>query len=131
MKRLDNLLFWAWWLTCLLSMPYFAYVTTSAVAHHADSVVYAILNGEVWLVAWLALLMEFMKGVMKRYGFDDDIVVDLHGCARCDGDGHERLRFRKLRRPIVQGGEQLTHWARCPKTLEPILLFERNADPEP
>lgn len=57
---------------------------------------------------------------------DEEITFDLKGCARCHGDGHEQLTFRKLTYPLASvtaiDGVKLTHWASCPTNGEPILL---------
>jgi hypothetical protein len=54
---------------------------------------------------------------------DPDVVTyDLVGCARCLGDGHDGLEFRRLTHPIIlNGGIEATRWATCPTTGEPIL----------
>jgi len=53
----------------------------------------------------------------------EPIMIDLVGCARCDGEGHPGLTFRPLTFPLEQeGAEPLTHWASCPTNGEPILL---------
>lgn len=62
---------------------------------------------------------------MDPFGTGVPLRVDLVGCARCHGPGHHGLDFVKLRRPIEAQGcedEDLTHWALCPNTGEPILL---------
>lgn len=51
-------------------------------------------------------------------------ILDLIGCARCHGDGHERLVFKELTHPVTFPGVDgvvATHWALCPTTNEPIL----------
>lgn len=56
----------------------------------------------------------------------DEITIDQRGCARCDGDGHPGITFKRLTRPIeLEPGVKaytLTHWAMCPTTGEPILM---------
>lgn len=53
----------------------------------------------------------------------DEFTIDLEGCARCDGDGHPGLTFRRFARPIeLPPVHVLTHWATCPTTGEPIVL---------
>jgi hypothetical protein len=53
----------------------------------------------------------------------DEITIDQAGCARCHGDGHKQITFKRLTHPLVEeGGLQLTHWAPCPTNGEPILL---------
>jgi hypothetical protein len=59
------------------------------------------------------------------------VVLDLNGCARCDGDGHPGLTFYRLTRPVdMPGAEPLTHWAICPVTHGPILMLYRQPIPE-
>jgi hypothetical protein len=53
---------------------------------------------------------------------DQPFSIDLNGCARCHGDGHERLWFEVLTYPMEVGGVVMTHWASCPENGEPILL---------
>lgn len=52
--------------------------------------------------------------------------VDLHGCARCHGDGHTGLTFKPLTHPMeAEPGVEaytFTHWAMCPSNGEPILM---------
>lgn len=50
------------------------------------------------------------------------IVLDIVGCARCHGGGHDGLEFRRLTHPLDAGEYHFTHWAMCPLILEPILL---------
>jgi hypothetical protein len=59
----------------------------------------------------------------------DEIVQTITGCARCHGEGHEELRFRKLRYSHPGGDHpvQWTHWAICPATGEPILFRKTRA----
>lgn len=56
----------------------------------------------------------------------EPFTIDLNGCARCDGDGHEQLLFLPLTYPLeVSLGEvtvTMTHWAPCPENGEPIML---------
>jgi len=56
--------------------------------------------------------------------------IDVNGCARCHGDGHQLLTFTALTHPLEIGGETLTHWAPCPTNGEPILLLFRQPVPE-
>lgn len=44
-------------------------------------------------------------------------VCDLEKCARCGRD-HPRIQFQKLLNPV----RDITHWAMCPVTEEPILM---------
>jgi hypothetical protein len=53
---------------------------------------------------------------------EPDRVLDIVGCARCHGDGHTELVFRRLAHPVESSEVPLTHWATCPTTGEPILL---------
>lgn len=49
--------------------------------------------------------------------------VDLTGCARCWGTGHERLTFKPLTHPFeLDDGSTYTHWAPCPANGEPIMM---------
>lgn len=53
---------------------------------------------------------------------DDVIVTSIVGCARCWGEGHKNLTFRKLEHPVDDPTGEYTHWAPCPTNGEPILL---------
>lgn len=57
----------------------------------------------------------------------NEMTIDLEGCARCDGEGHEGLTFHEFTR-AVDG--RYTYWAMCPTLNEPILMeiVEREAD---
>lgn len=57
----------------------------------------------------------------------EPVIIDLNGCARCRGDGHEGLFFYELTYPVENENEEViaTHWARCPTTGEPILMIQR------
>lgn len=52
--------------------------------------------------------------------------MDVVGCARCRGDGHEGLTFAALDNPVEIEGKDgmivLTHWTPCPTNGQPILL---------
>lgn len=51
------------------------------------------------------------------------IIKSIVGCARCGGEGHKNLKFKKLKNPVQATQTfQLTHWAMCPETNEPILM---------
>lgn len=51
------------------------------------------------------------------------IRIDQKGCARCDGEGHRGMVFKRLTHPVERNGEiTYTHWAPCPANGEPILL---------
>jgi hypothetical protein len=52
----------------------------------------------------------------------EPITVDIHGCARCHGDGHPGLEFKPLTHPVPSDLGALTHWASCPTNGEPIFL---------
>jgi hypothetical protein len=53
----------------------------------------------------------------------DPFTIDLNGCARCHGNGHQGLIFQPLTHPIEMDlTRRLTHWALCPTNGEPILL---------
>jgi hypothetical protein len=45
------------------------------------------------------------------------ITTDVKNCARCGG-AHNALEFAPLSNPP----DDITHWALCPTTQEPILL---------
>lgn len=55
---------------------------------------------------------------------EDSYTFDQQGCARCDGDGHSKMTYVRLARPIElpDSRHKLTHWATCPTTGEPILM---------
>lgn len=53
---------------------------------------------------------------------DENVTIDMEGCARCEGPAHTNMTFRRLLRPVVLGGGEATHWAMCPVTSEPILM---------
>lgn len=59
---------------------------------------------------------------LPRPDLRDGIALDLIGCARCDGNGHDGLLFLPLIRPIPHPDGDLTHWAPCPITGEPIVM---------
>lgn len=48
---------------------------------------------------------------------DTPITVRVMGCARCEG-GHDELEFV----PMTNPPDEISHWAMCPTTDEPILL---------
>jgi hypothetical protein len=51
------------------------------------------------------------------------VAMDLHGCARCRGEGHKALVFLPLEHPVeVDDVEVFSHWAICPTNGEPILM---------
>lgn len=58
----------------------------------------------------------------------EDLTIDMKGCARCHGPGHDGIVFKPLDYPVpVWVGERLihvnaTHWAPCPTNGQPILL---------
>lgn len=56
----------------------------------------------------------------------EPLIMDIVGCARCHGEGHEGLFFYELAHPVeTREGEVLaTHWARCPTNGEPILMIQ-------
>lgn len=57
---------------------------------------------------------------------------DLTGCARCHGEGHLGLKFRKFTHPYVEdNGMVMTHWATCPSTGQPILYGTQEKPPIP
>jgi hypothetical protein len=47
-----------------------------------------------------------------------EVTIDIIGCARCHGPGHEGLVFKRLTYPC----RDLTFWAPCPTNGEPIML---------
>ena len=50
------------------------------------------------------------------------VTVDVFNCARC-GKDHKDLEFWKLTRQL-----DMSHWALCPETQEPILLQFHEVD---
>ncbi len=44
--------------------------------------------------------------------------ISVSNCARCGGE-HKEISCMKLARPC----ERFTHWAQCPLTLEPIMVY--------
>ncbi len=59
----------------------------------------------------------------------EEVTVDLRGCARCHGEGHPQLTFRKLTFPFEPDvGDEYTHWAPCPANGEPILMIIKSRD---
>lgn len=48
-------------------------------------------------------------------GMDPVHIATVKACPRC-GEAHQRLVFRPYRRPPAS----VTHWAKCPVTLEPL-----------
>lgn len=69
----------------------------------------------------IPVLVPLPPGDPRRVA--DEFTIDLEGCARCNGDGHPGLTFRKLQRPVeLPPLFVLTHWASCPETGEPIML---------
>jgi hypothetical protein len=52
-----------------------------------------------------------------------DFRINLRGCARCHGEGHENLWFHRLTHPVeIAPDTAFTHWAPCPTNGEPIML---------
>lgn len=49
--------------------------------------------------------------------------MDQKGCARCGADEHRQISFRPFTNPVEMNDGEFTHWAICPVTREPILLF--------
>lgn len=59
----------------------------------------------------------------KMPSVDDlEFTMDQRGCARCYGDGHPGITFKKLTYPVDLVEPPFTHWAPCPTNGEPILL---------
>lgn len=54
------------------------------------------------------------------------MIVDLVGCARCEGDGHKALEFKSFTIPVE---DYWTHWAMCPTVDEPILYVSLKIAP--
>lgn len=48
---------------------------------------------------------------------ESEIVTTIINCARCRED-HEDLKFARFQWPP----KDATHWAMCPRTMEPILM---------
>lgn len=64
-----------------------------------------------------------MTDLPHEYTADGDFISDLTGCARCHGEGHKDVHWRKLTFPYVEdSGTAMTHWAPCPTNGEPILM---------
>lgn len=62
----------------------------------------------------------------------DSLIIDLEGCARCLGDGHPGLEFRRLTHPAdTTRGIIFTHWATCPVNGEPIFYAKLEMEPPP
>jgi hypothetical protein len=62
----------------------------------------------------------------------ETMTIDLNGCARCHGEGHPGLEFRKFTHPGDTGrGIIFTHWALCPTNGEPIFYAAVTIMPEP
>lgn len=83
-----------------------------------------------WAVAKMPHLLEDMeppKAWTQKTAETSTVTFDLNGCARCHGDGHKQLEFRRLTHPMVPLGappdKALTHWALCPTNGEPILML--------
>ena len=53
----------------------------------------------------------------------DELIVDVKSCARCEDD-HNSILFRQFTRPAGEA----TYFAICPKTQEPILMNQNEAD---
>lgn len=51
----------------------------------------------------------------------ETLVTDVRCCARC-GTDHERVTFRKFKRPVEGDNDMYTHWAMCSVSEDPILL---------
>lgn len=52
-----------------------------------------------------------------------EVVASVHGCARCGGGHVNKIEWRRLERPVVDGdGTTWTHWCPCPTNGEPILM---------
>ena len=54
--------------------------------------------------------------------FDTNLAINMQGCARCQGEGHDNIHFNKFTHPIGD----FTHWALCPTNGEPILMASRH-----
>lgn len=59
----------------------------------------------------------------------EEITIDQKGCARCHGEGHKKITFKKFTHPLANlsapDGVLPTHWALCPTNGEPILMSIR------
>lgn len=59
----------------------------------------------------------------------ETITIDLNGCARCHGEEHKQITFKKLTYPLsgltAYDGVVPTFWASCPTNGEPILMTDR------
>lgn len=58
----------------------------------------------------------------------EPVTIDINGCARCHGEGHERVEFKPLAHPVPSVYGPLTHWAPCPTNGEPILMGNVNVE---
>jgi len=48
--------------------------------------------------------------------------IQIEKCPRCDGK-HEILTFFEFKKNFMKvNGVTYTHWAYCPRTLEPVLV---------
>lgn len=62
----------------------------------------------------------------------EKFALDITGCARCDGDGHDGLEFTNFTSPpewYDENGKEVVFiaWAMCPTLNEPILLVTMEA----
>ncbi|MGH2940340.1 MAG: hypothetical protein ACRDPE_19715 [Solirubrobacterales bacterium] len=52
-------------------------------------------------------------------------IIDMTGCARCDSEGHDQVRFEKLENPMMgPDGTVWEWWAACPTNGQPIMMRE-------
>lgn len=51
----------------------------------------------------------------------EEIYIDVKNCARC-GKNHPGLGFVKFERNIKANKNPFSHWSKCPRTWEPVLM---------
>lgn len=56
----------------------------------------------------------------------------IKNCARCDKD-HEHMVFAPLSGDLLlnEQGQPYSHWATCPNTNEPVMLYFEHDEPKP
>lgn len=62
-----------------------------------------------------------------------EFIMDQTGCARCHGEGHQGLVYKKFEHAFEPEGikDAYTHWSWCPVNGEPILLAFFDLEPVP
>ena len=56
----------------------------------------------------------------KGTGGRKKLKLRIENCARC-GEQHDSIKFRRFKH--CHGADEYTHWGRCPKTKEPLMLI--------